>query len=298
MAILVDNETRLICQGFTGKQASFYSERAIAAGTQMVGGVSPGKGGQQHLGLPVFETVAQAMVETNANATVVLVPPAHAASAILEAIEAEVPLIVCITERIPLLDMVRVRSALANSSCRLVGPNCPGVVTPGECKVGIMPLEIFKPGRIGIVSRSSTLTYEAVMQTSQNELGQSTCIGIGADPVGGLSFVDVLKLFDEDNDTEGVVLIGEIGGSAEERVAEYLNQHEYKKPIVAYIAGEYAPLDKRMGHAGAIQQIGVGTAATKKELLEEAGVLLAKSPIDIGKTMLKALNRTLTSNRY
>jgi len=289
MAILVNSNTRLICQGFTGKQASFYSERAIAAGTQMVGGVSPGKGGQQHLGLPVFNTVAQAMDSTDANATVVLVPPAHAASAIIEAIEAKVPLIVCITERIPVLDMVRVRSALATSSCRLVGPNCPGVVTPGECKVGIMPLEIFMPGRIGIVSRSSTLTYEAVMQTTQNDLGQSTCIGIGADPVGGLSFVDVLELFEADDATDGVVLIGEIGGSAEERVAEFLQQHNYQKPIVAYIAGEYAPLDKRMGHAGAIQQTGVGTAATKKELLEQAGVLLAKSPVDIGKTMITAI---------
>jgi len=289
MAILVNSETKLICQGFTGKQASFYSERAIAAGTQLVGGVSPGKGGQLHLGLPVFDTVAQAMSETEANATVVLVPPAHAASAILEAIEANVPLIVCITERIPVLDMVRVRSALAGSPCLLVGPNCPGVVTPGECKVGIMPLEIFKPGRIGIVSRSSTLTYEAVMQTTQNDLGQSTCIGIGADPVGGLSFVDVLDMFNEDNATDGVVLIGEIGGSAEERVAEYLETQEYKKPIVAYIAGEYAPLDKRMGHAGAIQKIGEGTAATKKAVLEQAGVLVAKSPMDIGQTMLTAI---------
>lgn len=289
MAILVNSETRLICQGFTGKQASFYCERAIAAGTQVVGGVSPGKGGQLHLGLPVFNSVAQAMAKTDANATVVLVPPAHAASAILEAIEAKMPLIVCITERIPVLDMVRVRSALANSSCRLVGPNCPGVVTPGECKVGIMPLEIFKPGRIGIVSRSSTLTYEAIMQTTQNGLGQSTCIGIGADPVGGLSFVDVLKLFEEDDATDGVVLIGEIGGSAEERVAEFLQKRQYRKPIVAYIAGKYAPLDKRMGHAGAIQQIGVGTAATKKELLEQAGVLLAKTPVDIGQTMLTAM---------
>ncbi len=289
MAILVDKDTRLICQGFTGKQASFYCERAIATGTQVVGGVTPGKGGQLHLGLPVFNTVTEAMVETNANATVVLVPPAHAASAIIEAIEAMVPLIVCITERIPLLDMVRVRSALANSSCRLLGPNCPGVVTPGQCKVGIMPLEIFKPGRIGIVSRSSTLTYEAVMQTTQNELGQSTCIGIGADPVGGLSFVDVLELFNEDETTDGVVLIGEIGGSAEERVADFLQDSHYQKPIVAYIAGEYAPLDKRMGHAGAIQQIGVGTAATKKELLERSGVLVAKTPMDIGQTMITAI---------
>lgn len=289
MAILVDKETRLICQGFTGKQASFYSERAIAAGTQVVGGVTPGKGGQLHLGLPIFDTVAEAMAETNANATLVLVPPAHAASAILEAIEAMMPLIVCITERIPVLDMVRVRSALANSSCRLVGPNCPGVVSPGQCKVGIMPLEIFKPGRIGIVSRSSTLTYEAVMQTTQNELGQSTCIGIGADPVGGLSFVDVLELFDKDETTDGVVLIGEIGGSEEERVADFLQENHYEKPIVAYIAGEYAPLDKRMGHAGAIQQLGVGTAATKKELLERSGVLVAKTPMDIGQTMITAI---------
>lgn len=289
MAILVDKETRLICQGFTGKQASFYSERAIAAGTQVVGGVTPGKGGQLHLGLPIFDTVAEAMAETNANATLVLVPPAHAASAIIEAIEAKMPLIVCITERIPLLDMVRVRSALANSSCCLVGPNCPGVVTPGQCKVGIMPLEIFKPGRIGIVSRSSTLTYEAVMQTTQNELGQSTCIGIGADPVGGLSFVDVLELFDKDETTDGVVLIGEIGGSEEERVADFLQNNQYKKPIVAYIAGEYAPLDKRMGHAGAIQQLGIGTAATKKELLERSGVLVAKTPMDIGQTMITAI---------
>jgi len=290
MAILVNSNTRLICQGFTGKQASFYGERAIAAGTQVVGGVSPGKGGRLHLGLPVFDTVAQAMAETDANATVVLVPPAHAASAILEAIDAKVPLIVCITERIPVLDMVRVRSALANSSCILVGPNCPGVVTPGECKVGIMPLEIFKPGRIGIVSRSSTLTYEAVMQTTQNDLGQSTCIGIGADPVGGLSFVDVLELFDQDNATDGVVLIGEIGGSAEERVAEFLRNRQYRIPIVAYIAGEFAPLDKRMGHAGAIQQVGVGTAATKKELLESSGVLIANTPFDIGKTMFTAIH--------
>ncbi len=290
MAILVDKQTKLLCQGFTGKQATFYSERAIALGTQVVGGVTPGKGGSTHLGLPVFNTVTEAIEITGANATLILVPPTFAAKAILEAIDADVPLIVCITERIPILDMVRVRSALAHSNSRLLGPNCPGVVTPEQCKVGIMPLEIFRPGRVGIVSRSSTLTYEVVIQTSKNGLGQSTCVGIGADPVGGMSFVDILELFEHDEQTEGIVLVGEIGGTAEEQVAEFLTNNEYKKPIVSYIAGHSAPHNRRMGHAGAIHKHGMGTASVKKEMLESAGVVIANSPINIGKEVFSVLN--------
>ncbi len=292
MPILVDNKTRLICQGFTGRQATFYSERAIAGGTELVGGVTPGKGGTLHLGLPVFDTVEQAINETDANATLILVPPAQAASAIIEAIDANVPLIVCITERIPVLDMVRVRSALKTSSSRLIGPNCPGVITPGQCKVGIMPLEIFKPGRIGIVSRSSTLTYEAVMQTSANGLGQSTCVGIGADPVGGLSFVDVLELFVEDDSTSGIIIIGEIGGTAEESAARYLKSNPTSKPVVGYIAGLSAPVGRRMGHAGAIQQQGMGTANGKIDALDEVGVCMTRSPVHIGRTMQLAMSDT------
>ncbi|MCL4157049.1 UNVERIFIED_CONTAM: hypothetical protein GTU68_063374 [Idotea baltica] len=290
MAILIDSQTKLLCQGFTGKQATFYSERAIALGTNVVGGVTPGKGGSTHLGLPVFDSVAEAIGKTGANATLILVPPTFAAAAILEAIDAQVPLIVCVTERIPILDMVRVRSALVHSTSRLLGPNCPGVVTPDQCKVGIMPLEIFKPGCVGIVSRSSTLTYEAVIQTSKNGLGQSTCVGIGADPVGGVSFVDVLKLFEEDKQTEGIVLVGEIGGTAEEQVADYLANTVFKKPIVGYIAGHSAPHNRRMGHAGAIQKQGIGTASGKKAALELAGVTIANTPINIGKKIFSVLN--------
>jgi len=291
MAILVDKNTRLICQGFTGKQATFYSERAIASGTNVVGGVSPGKGNSVHLGAPVFDTVLEASEATGANASLIMVPPAYAADAIIEAIDAQIPLIVCVTERIPVLDMVRVKSRLADSSSQLIGPNCPGVVTPGQCKVGIMPLEIFSQGRIGIVSRSSTLTYEAVLQTSANGLGQSTCIGIGADPIAGMSFVEIIRLFEQDNATKGIVVLGEIGGTAEEEAAEYLQQNDIGKPVVAYIAGRHAPPDKRMGHAGAIQQQGMGSAQSKIDKLEHAGVHIALMPTAIGHTMSVALQQ-------
>ena len=289
MAILVDKNTRLICQGFTGKQATFYSERAMASGTKVVGGVTPGKGNTVHLGMPVFDTVLEAVEATEANASLIMVPPAYAANAIIEAVDAHVPLIVCVTERIPVLDMVRVKSRLAKSSSRLIGPNCPGVVTPGQCKVGIMPLEIFSHGGIGIVSRSSTLTYEAVLQTSANSLGQSTCIGIGADPIAGMSFVDIIKLFSQDDTTTGIVMLGEIGGTAEEEAAEYLLNNDVGKPVVAYIAGRHAPPDKRMGHAGAIQQQGMGSAQSKIDKLEQAGVHVSLMPTTIGETMAFAL---------
>jgi len=290
LAILVDENTRVLCQGFTGKQATFYSERGIASGTTMVGGVTPGKGGTEHLGLPVFDTVAEACQQTDANATLIFVPPANARDAMLEAIEAEIPLLVCITERIPLQDMVLVKKALKRSSSVLVGPNCPGIITPGRCKMGIMPTEIFQPGQIGIVSRSGTLTYEAVAQTTAAGLGQSTCIGIGADPVQGLGFIDTLKLFMEDEMTRGIVLIGEIGGSEEEAAAQWLSEHGIQKPVIAYIAGQYAPEGRRMGHAGAIQERGNGSAESKITALDEAGVTIVRSPMEIGSTVSSVLH--------
>lgn len=289
MAILVDASTRVIVQGMTGAQGSFHTERAIAYGTQVVAGVTPGKGGRSHLGVPVFNSVAEAMSETPADASLVFVPPAKAADAILEAATAGVPLIVCVTERIPILDVVRVKKALQQTSSRLIGPNCLGILTPGQCKLGIMPTPVFKPGRIGIVSRASTLTYEAASQTSTVGLGQSTCLGIGGDPIHGTSFVDALQLFLADPVTEGVILIGEIGGSEEELAAEYLQQEQPNKPIVAYIAGRYAPAGRRMGHAGAIISGGRGDVAGKVSALRQAGVHIAESPTQIGQTMLEAL---------
>ena len=295
MSILVNKSNKVICQGITGRQATFYVERAMTSGTQMVGGVRPGKGGIQHLGLPVFNSVSEAISETGADTTVIFVPKEGAASAMLEAIEAEISLIVCITEHIPVLDMVNVIGALArdksdkSGKSRLIGPNSPGIITPEACRIGIMPVEIFRPGSIGIVSRSSTLTYEAVSQTTDNGLGQSTCIGIGGDPVHGVNFVDCLKLFREDAQTEAVVLIGEIGGSEEEQAAEYLKECDYPKPVVAYIAGQYAPAERRMGHASAIIEHGCGNTVDKIKRLSEAGVAMADSPVSIGSTMSRVL---------
>jgi succinyl-CoA synthetase alpha subunit len=289
MAVLVDANTRVICQGLTGRQGTYYIEESIAYGTKMVGGVRPGKGGTKHLGLPVFDTVRAARDATDADVSVVFVPPAAAGEALMEAIEAEIPLIVCITERIPVLDMVRVKRALEDSQSRLVGPNCPGIITPGECKIGIMPRHIFKRGRVGIVSRAGTLTYEAVEQTTNSNLGQSTCIGIGADPVQGMGFVDCIKLFMEDPETEGVVMIGEIGGTAEEEVAEYWQASNQEKPLVAYVAGRFAPPGRRMGHAGAIVQHGSGSAEAKIDALKNVGVHVAESPVTIGATMASML---------
>ena len=289
MAVLVDANTKVICQGLTGRQGSFYAEEALAYGTKMVGGVRPGKGGSKHLGLPIFDTVAEAVDATGADASVIFVPPQNAAQAIREAIEAHVALLVCITERIPVLDMVRVKRLLENSGSRLIGPNCPGIITPGECKIGIMPRGIFKRGKIGIISRSGTLTYEAVAQTTAKQLGQSSCIGIGADPVQGMTFCDCLDLFMADEETEGIILIGEIGGTAEEEAADYLRNASGNKPVIAYIAGRYAPAERRMGHAGAIIEHGAGAAEAKLEALKSAGVHIVETPVAIGTTMAKVL---------
>jgi succinyl-CoA synthetase alpha subunit len=288
MSILVGSETKVVCQGLTGRQGSFHTEQSLDYGTQVVAGVTPGRGGTEHLGLPVYDTVRDAVRETQATVSMIYVPAPFAADAILEAADADMELVVCITEGVPVLDMVRVKAVLAGQNCRLIGPNCPGIITPGACKIGIMPGFIHMPGSVGIISRSGTLTYEAVFQTTNEGLGQTTCIGIGGDPVRGMSFIDCLELFEADPDTRGIILVGEIGGSDEEAAAEYISS-EVNKPVVAYIAGVTAPAGKRMGHAGAIISGGKGTAAEKFAALEKAGVTTVRSPAELGGAMAKAL---------